>query len=76
MLYDLKRYEESEREYGEVIRIKPDFAEAHGNLGILFSYIGKKEEAKKELRTAKELFEEEGREEDVKKAEELLKSLW
>ncbi|RJS76817.1 tetratricopeptide repeat protein [Methanophagales archaeon] len=77
LLKDLKRYEESETEYREAIRIKPDDAAAHANLGILFlfSETGKKEEAKKELRTAKELFEREGREEDVKHIEELLKSL-
>ena len=74
-LDDLKRYEEAEEEYKEAIRIKPDFAAAHANLGILFSKTGKKEEAKKEFRIAKESFEEEGREEDVKKAEKLLKSL-
>jgi tetratricopeptide (TPR) repeat protein len=75
LLYDLKRYKESEREYREAIRIKPDLAEAHANLGILFSKTEKKEEAKKELRIAKELFEGDGREEDVKKMEELLKLL-
>jgi len=41
----------------------------------LFSVTGKKEEAKKELEIAKDLFEKEGREADVKKTEELLKSL-
>ena len=33
---DLKRYEEAEKEYGEAIRINPNYAEAHANLGILF----------------------------------------
>jgi hypothetical protein len=47
----------------------------HGNLGILYSKTGKNEEAKKELEIAKRLFDEQGREADVKKAEELLKSL-
>jgi len=39
------------------------------------SKTGKKEEAKKELENAKRLFEAQGRKEDVKKAEELLRSL-
>ncbi len=75
LLYDLKRYEDAEKEYREAIRIKPDDAAAHGNLGILFSKTGKSEEAKKELEIAKRFFEAQGREEDMKKAEELLKSL-
>jgi hypothetical protein len=41
----------------------------------LFSVTGKKEEAKKELESAKRLFKVQGREADVKKTEELLKSL-
>ena len=75
LLNNVGRKEDAETEYREAIRIKPDFAEAHANLGILFSETGKREEAKKELEIAKELFEEEGREEYVKKMEELLKSL-
>ncbi len=75
LLKDLKRYDEAEREYREVIRINPNYAEAHANLGILFSKIEKPEEAKKELKIAKELFERQGREEDVKNVEGLLKSV-
>jgi hypothetical protein len=41
----------------------------------LYSKTGKKEEAKENLETAKRLFDEQGREADVKKTEELLKSL-
>ena len=33
---ELKRYEEAEKEYREVIRINPDDAEAHYNLGFLY----------------------------------------
>jgi len=75
LLKILGRNEEAEAEYREAIRINPDVAEAHANLGILYSETGNKEEAKKELEVAKELFEKEGREADVKKAEEWLKSL-
>ena len=73
MLTDLKRNEEAEEEYREALRIQPDGADAHNNLGNLFLQTGKVEEAKKELEIAKRLFEAQGREEDVKKAEELLR---
>jgi tetratricopeptide (TPR) repeat protein len=75
LLDDLKRYDEAEHEYREAIRINPDDAEAHGNLGILYSQIGRLEEAKKELELAKRLFREQGRVEDGKKVDKLLKSL-
>ena len=75
LLDDLGRREDAETEYREAIRIKLDDAEAHANLGILFSKTGKREEAKKELGIAKRLFAAEGREKDVKKMEELLRSL-
>ena len=75
LLKDMGRKEDAEAEYRDALRINPDYAEAHGNLGILYSKTGKKEEAKKELEIAKRLFDEQGREADVKKTEELLKSL-
>ena len=72
LLNNLKRYDEVEEEYREAIRADPDLAEAHGNLGILFLITGRPEEAKKEFEIVKELFENQGREEDVMKVEELL----
>ena len=75
LLDDMGRKEDAEAEFREALRINPDYAEAHGNLGILYSKTGKKEEAKKELEIAKRLFDEQGRETDAKKAEELLNSL-
>ncbi len=75
LLNNVGRKEDAERESREAIRINPEFAEAHANLGILFSETGKREEAKKELEIAKRLFAAEGREKDVKKMEELLRSL-
>ena len=75
LLKETGRTEDAEAEYREAIRINPDYAETHANLGILFSETGNKEEAKNELEGAKDLFEKEGREADVKKTEELLKSL-
>ena len=75
LLGNMGRKEDAEAEYREALRINPDSAEAHANLGILYSKTGSNEEAKKELVIAKELFEAQGREAEVKKAEELLKSL-
>jgi len=75
LLYDMGREEDAEAEYREALRINPDIAEAHNNLGVLYSKTGNKEEAKKELEIAKELFDVPGRYEDVRRAEELLKSL-
>ncbi|KAF5415702.1 MAG: hypothetical protein C5S49_05460 [Candidatus Methanogaster sp.] len=72
MLKDLKRYDEAEKEYREAIRIYPDYAKAHGNLGFLFRTTERPDEAKNEFEIAKELFEKQGREADVKKVEELL----
>ncbi|MBE9591916.1 MAG: tetratricopeptide repeat protein [Proteobacteria bacterium] len=62
------RKEDAEVEYREALRINPDYAEAHANLGILHSETGKKEEAKKEFEIAKELFDEQEREADANKA--------
>jgi Flp pilus assembly protein TadD len=75
LLDDMGRKEDAEAEYRDALRINPDDAEAHGNLGILYSETGSNEAAKKELEIAKRLFDEQGREADVKKAEELLKTL-
>jgi tetratricopeptide (TPR) repeat protein len=75
LLRDLKRFEEAEEELKKAIRLNSNFAEAHGNLGMLYSVIGRLEDAEKELEIAKRLFEEQGRAEDVKRAEDLLKSL-
>lgn len=75
VLYHLKRYEEAEAEFRALIRITSDYADAYYNLGILYSQTGRLGEAKKELKTARRLFEEQGRAEDVKIVEKLLKSL-
>ena len=75
LLYAMGRKEDAGAEYREALRINPNDAEAHANLGILFSVTGKKEKAKKELEIAKRLFDEQVKEADVKKVEELLKSL-
>ena len=75
LLKDLKRCDESEEEYREAIRIDPDWAETHANLGTLFRTTDRPEEAKNELEIAKQLFENQGREEDVKTMEVLLANI-
>jgi Tfp pilus assembly protein PilF/predicted nucleic-acid-binding protein len=71
---------DAEVEFREALRIKSDDAEAHYNLGILFKDMrrkedARKEDAKKELEIAKRLFDEQGREADVKQAEGVLNIL-
>ena len=48
----LQRYEEAEEEYREAVRIKPDYAEAHYNLGILLSDLKRFREAERECKEA------------------------
>ena len=43
---DLSKFEEAEMSYRKAIEIKPDYAEAYFNLGILLRIIGKFEDAK------------------------------
>jgi len=75
LLYKLNRFDEAEEEYREAIRINPDDAEAHNNLGILLLRTERPEEARKEFEIARELFKKQRQEEDVKKVDELLKSI-
>ena len=72
LLKDLELYDEAEEEWREAIRINPDYAEAHANLGFIFLITERPEEARKEFEIAKELFKNQGREDDVKKVEVLL----
>ncbi|MDY6864550.1 MAG: tetratricopeptide repeat protein, partial [Halobacteriota archaeon] len=41
-------FENAEKEYGKAIRIDPDYAAAHNNLGVLFKDLKRYEEAEKE----------------------------
>ncbi len=75
LLGNMGRKEDAEVEYRDALRINPNYAEAHANLGILYSETGRKEDAKKELEIAKRLFDEQRRDAEVKKAEELLNAL-
>ncbi len=50
-------------------------AKAYTNLGILFLMTKRPEEARKEFEIAKELFENQGSEEDVMKVKELLANI-
>jgi len=52
LLYDLKRYDEAEKEYREAIRSNSDHASAHSNLGLLLYDLKRCDEAEKEYREA------------------------
>jgi Tfp pilus assembly protein PilF len=71
----LRYYEKAEEQYREALRINPDLAEVHNNLGYLLLDIGRKEEAKKVILKAMELFEKQGKSADVKRCNELLNNL-
>jgi len=75
LLADLKRHDEAEKEYREAIRINPNYAEAHGNLGNLLKNLKRYDEAKKEILKARELFEKQGKIEDVKICDKILKKM-
>jgi Flp pilus assembly protein TadD, contains TPR repeats len=84
------RTDEAEKEYSEVIQIKPDYAEVHNNLGILLKNAGRKEEAEAEYREALRLkpnyaeahgnlgilYSETGKKEATNKELEIAKSLF
>jgi protein O-mannosyl-transferase len=46
------RYEEAMDSYKQALRIKPDWAEAHNNLGLVLNELGQKEEALSHFREA------------------------
>ena len=52
MLRDLGKLRESEESYRRAIALKPDFAEAHSNLGIILRDLGKLDESEASLKQA------------------------
>ena len=50
MLGQLGRTQQAQTEFEEAVRLKPDFAEAHGNLGALLFSLGQADEAIEQLR--------------------------
>ncbi|CEG11502.1 hypothetical protein MSIBF_A1490001 [groundwater metagenome] len=50
--YYTKRFEEAEKEFREAIRLNPNYADAHNNLGNLLIILNRYEEAEKEFREA------------------------
>ncbi|MEH1947418.1 MAG: tetratricopeptide repeat protein [Nostoc sp.] len=61
--------------YKETIRLNPTFAEAYGNLGNALVLSGQKAEGLAYMRRCRDLFEQQGRKHDLRKAEELIKQL-
>ena len=74
LLQNLNRYEEAEKEYREAIRLNSDYANAHNNLGLLHMQIGKIDDARREVLKAKDLFEKQGKTDEVKRCNEILKN--
>ena len=75
LLAKLGRYREAESEYKEGKKITKKYPKNNMDFGIFLSKLGRKEEAKEEHTVAIKLFRKQGREEDAKKAEEILKKL-
>ena len=50
LLFNLKRYEEAEKEYKEAIKINPNNSESHYNLGVLLYSQKRYEEAEREYK--------------------------
>lgn len=76
ILFHARRcYVKAEEEYREAIKINSNHADAHNNLGKLLLNIERKDEAEKEILKAKELFEKQGRIDDFKSCDEILKDL-
>jgi len=40
------------REYRRALKLRPDYAQAHNNLGVIYLYLGKVGEARKEFEQA------------------------
>ena len=74
-LADLKRYKEAEKEFREAIKLNPNVAEAHANLGILYLQQGKINDAQKELEIAHELFFDQGRFNDANNVLKILQTI-
>jgi tetratricopeptide (TPR) repeat protein len=55
MLQQLERFDEAEISYGQAIALKPDYAEAHNNLGATLKQMGRLEEAMSTITKAIEL---------------------
>ena len=52
MLQELGRLDEAEASYKQAIALKPDFAEAHSNLGITLKDLGRPDEAEASYKQA------------------------
>lgn len=67
-----ERFPEAEKEYRKAIKIKPNYPQAHYNLGLLYKEMGRNGKAREEILKARELYEEEGMRENVKKCNKIL----
>jgi len=61
-------------DYNKVIEIKPDYAKAYGNRGILYNQLGDRQRAISDMQKAAKLFCEQ-RSPNCQKAREILRQL-
>jgi len=75
LLYKLDRHDETEKEYRKAIEIQPNDAKVYASLGLLYIKIDKSEKAKEAFQKALHLFSQQGRDEDARKLEDILRDL-
>jgi tetratricopeptide (TPR) repeat protein len=73
--YDQKLYEEAIADYNKAIALAPELAEAFFNRGLVYIDLGNPEQAKKDLLSAAQLFQQQGRVADYEKAMSILSQL-
>lgn len=72
---ELEQYGEAEEYYKKALELHPKLADAYFNLGLLYKKIGEIGLAKEEILMAREIYEREGKDKDVKMCNEIFKSL-
>ena len=73
--YELGCYEEAAADYGEAIRLRPDYIEAYYNRGSARAELGRYEKASADLKTALELAQTAGNDGLAAKIEETLNTV-
>ena len=73
--YQLKLYQESIADFDQTIKIEPEYANAFYWRGISKGFLGNKQGAISDLRTAAELYKKQGKPEDAKDALDLIEKI-
>src|SRR5574341_12385 len=69
----LEKYGEAAQKYEKAVEANPEYAMAYGNWALNFWDLGNRKEAVEKLEIARQLFANQGKIEDVEKAENVLK---